>query len=68
MSRAGYTGHHINNVVQFPNFKGDPRNIVFLQNLNHPSGFDEHLTSNQGHRGDYGNSTKGRLIDRTKCG
>ena len=66
MSNMSYTGHHINNVADFPDWKGDGRNIVFLQNANHPSGFDEHLHSNQGHRGDYGNDTKGRLIDRNK--
>ena len=64
MSNMGYTGHHINNVADFPDWKGDGRNIVFLQNANHPSGFDEHLHSTKGHRGNYGNDTKGRLIDR----
>jgi RHS repeat-associated protein len=64
MSNAGYTGHHINNVSDFPELKGDPRNIIFLQNANHPSGVDEHLYSNHGHRGNYDNKTKGRLIDR----
>lgn len=67
MSNAGYTGHHINNVSDFPQLKGDPRNIVFLQNANHPSGIDEHLYSNAGHRGNYDTKTKGRLIDRLKC-
>ncbi|MGB1216862.1 MAG: RHS repeat-associated core domain-containing protein, partial [Saprospiraceae bacterium] len=66
MSNAGYTGHHINNVADFPDWKGDPRNIVFLQNEKHLSGYDEHLHGNQGHRGDYNNETKGRLIDRNK--
>ncbi len=47
-------------------WKGDPRNIVFLQNANHPSGIDEHLKSPQGHRGNYGNSGRGRLIDRLR--
>lgn len=49
MSEAGYTGHHINSVEGNgqlgPAWKGDPRNIVFLQNANHPSGIDEHLNS-----------------------
>jgi RHS repeat-associated protein len=65
MSNAGYTGHHINNVAEFPELKGDPRNIIFLQNANHLSGIDEHLHSNWGHRGHYENATKGRLIDRS---
>ena len=66
MSQAGYTGHHINNVSDFPELKGDERNIVFLRNTNHPSSYDEHLYSNRGHRGNYDNKTKGRLIDRAK--
>ena len=68
MSNAGYTGHHINSVKGNgklgKQWRGDPRNIVFLQNDNHPSGIDEHLYSNQGHRGNYQNNGKGRLIDR----
>ena len=39
MSRAGYTGHHINSVELGSlgqKWKGDPRNIVFLPNSNHP--------------------------------
>jgi hypothetical protein len=67
MSNAGYTGHHINNVSDFPELQGDPRNIIFLQNANHPSGIDEHLLSNEGHRGNHDNQTTGRLIDRTRC-
>ncbi|WP_338815833.1 hypothetical protein V9L05_24000 (plasmid) [Bernardetia sp. Wsw4-3y2] len=66
MSNAGYTGHHINNVADFPTWQGDPKNIIFLQNANHPSGIDEHLLSNQGHRGAYTNQTNGRLIDRNR--
>jgi RHS repeat-associated protein len=70
MSEAGYTGHHINSVEGNgqlgPAWKGDPRNIVFLQNANHPSGIDEHLNSPQGHRGSYTNAGRGRLIDRVK--
>ncbi|WP_274715685.1 RHS repeat domain-containing protein, partial [Xenorhabdus bovienii] len=68
MSQRGYTGHHINSVKGNGTlggaWKGDPRNIVFLQNGKHPSGVDEHLFSNQGHRGVYENPGKGRLIDR----
>lgn len=46
MSGAGYTGHHINSVELSSlgqKWKGDPRNIVFLPNSNHPGGVDEHL-------------------------
>ena len=68
MSERGYTGHHINSVkgngALGAAWQGDPRNIVFLQNGNHPSGVDEHLRSNQGHRGNYDNNGRGRLIDR----
>lgn len=68
MSEQGYTGHHINSVkgngALGTAWQGDARNIVFLQNANHPSGFDEHLYSNQGHRGNYDTPGKGRLIDR----
>ncbi|WP_237141784.1 RHS repeat-associated core domain-containing protein [Pseudomonas fluorescens] len=70
MSKAGYTGHHINSVegngALGKAWKGDPRNIVFLQNSKHPSGVDEHLNSPQGHRKNYANSGKGRLIDRLR--
>ncbi|WP_232965731.1 RHS repeat-associated core domain-containing protein [Pseudomonas palleroniana] len=70
MSKAGYTGHHINSVegngALGKAWKGDPRNIVFLQNAKHPSGVDEHLNSPQGHRKNYANSGKGRLIDRAR--
>lgn len=44
MSGAGYTGHHINSVELGSlgqKWKGDPRNIVFLPNSNHPGGVDE---------------------------
>jgi len=58
---SGYTGHHINNVEQFPNWAGDPRNIRFLSTQ--PAGGD-HLRSLQGHRGNWANPTRGRLIDR----
>jgi hypothetical protein len=57
----GYTGHHINNVEALPSWQGDPRNIHFLTNA--PYGGD-HLRSKQGHRGDFQNRTRGRLIDR----
>ncbi|MNP52319.1 hypothetical protein D3C76_1467060 [compost metagenome] len=70
MSDAGYTGHHINSVEGNGKlgaaWKGDPRNIIFLQNANHPSGIDEHLNADQGHRGNYKNPGKGRLIDRVR--
>lgn len=70
MSQAGYTGHHINSVegngALGPAWKGDPRNIVWLQNHNHPSGVNEHVHALQGHRGNTQNSTKGRLIDRER--
>jgi hypothetical protein len=58
---SGFTGHHINNVAQFPEWAGDPRNIVFLSNQ--PNGGD-HVHSLQGHRGTTQNPTNGRLIDR----
>lgn len=66
MSQMGYIGYHINNVSEFPELQGDPRNIMFLQNANHPSGVNEHLYSKQGHRGNYNNETRGRLIDRKR--
>lgn len=43
--------------------QGDPRNIAFLQNGRNGT-INEHLYSNQGHRGSWGNSSTGRLIDR----
>lgn len=58
---VGFTGHHINNSASAPEWQGDPRNIVFPSNG--PNGGD-HLNSNQGHRGNWSNSTSGRLIDR----
>ena len=71
MVNEGYTGHHINSVngngELGAKWAGDPRNIIFLENANHPNGsttLNEHLSSNQGHRGDYNNSGNGRLIDR----
>lgn len=39
MSNLGYTGHHINSVKNNgalgESWKGDPRNIVFLENPKH---------------------------------
>lgn len=67
MTKAGYTGHHINSVENSAlgaRWEGDPRNIVFLQNHEHPSGINEHVHSNQGHGGTTRNKTTGRLIDR----
>ena len=67
MSGTGYTGHHINSVelgCLGQKWKGDPRNIVFLPNSNHRGGVDEHLHSNQGHRGLWTNLGRDRLIDR----
>ena len=67
MTEAGYTGHHINSVENGAlgaRWEGDPRNIVFLQNHEHPSGINEHVHSNQGHGGTTRNKTTGRLIDR----
>ncbi len=70
MSRAGYTGHHINSVegngTLGSKWQGDPRNIVFLKNHNHPDKFNEHVHGDQGHRGNTKNSTRGRLIDRER--
>ena len=52
MSKAGYTGHHINSVEGNGSLgakqNGDPRNIVFLQNDRHPSGFNEHVREPRG--------------------
>lgn len=74
MSKLGYTGHHINSVEGNGAFgtkwQGDPRNIVFLENHNHPNStrapnaYSEHVHSMQGHRGSTTNTTRGRLIDR----
>lgn len=62
---AGYTGQHINNVDDYPNWAGDPRNIVFLAHgrIGNPH---EHLQALQGHRGHWARSTSGRLIDRQR--
>lgn len=59
----GYTGHHINNAATAPAWEGDPRNIRFLSNgrVGLPN---DHLYADQGHRGNWQNSTRGRLIDR----
>jgi len=61
----GFTGHHINNAATQPAWEGDPRNIRFLANgrVGLPN---DHLYSDQGHRGSWQNSTKGRLIDRVE--
>ncbi|NML65114.1 DUF4280 domain-containing protein [Hymenobacter sp. RP-2-7] len=68
MSRAGYTGHHINSVegngTLGPAWQGDPRNIVFLENHNHPGGFNNHVRGVEGHGGHTQNATSGNLIDR----
>ena len=68
MSEVGYTGHHINSVKGNGELGGkwqrDARNIVFLQNANHVTGYDEHLNINHGHRGNYENPGQGRLIYR----
>ncbi|MES2056904.1 MAG: RHS repeat-associated core domain-containing protein, partial [Pseudomonadota bacterium] len=60
---GGYTGHHINNAATAPAWEGDPRNIRFLPNGRRGLPND-HLYSKQGHRGNWKNSTSGRLIDR----
>lgn len=57
----GYTGHHINSVEAFPEWRGDPRNIRFLTN---GMGTNEHLYSPLGHGGAWQNPTSGNLIDR----
>lgn len=74
MSEHGYTGHHINSVKNNGalglKWKGDPRNIVFLENDKHPNStnmpnaYNEHFHSDQGHRGTTTNTSRGRLIDR----
>ena len=62
--------HHINSVegngTLGSKWQGDPRNIVFLKNHNHPDKFNEHVHGDQGHRGNTKNSTRGRLIDRER--
>jgi hypothetical protein len=57
----GYTGHHMNSVEAFPEWRGDPRNIRFLTN---GKGTNEHLYSPLGHAGVWQNPTAGDLIDR----
>lgn len=74
MSNQGYTGHHINSVegngAMGTKWQGDPRNIVFLENSDHPNStkmpnaYNEHFHSPQGHRGATINPSRGRLIDR----
>jgi RHS repeat-associated protein len=78
MSGKGYTGHHINSVENNgtlgTKWKGDPRNIVFLENPDHPNSTNmpnarnEHHHSPQGHRGTTNNTSRGRLIDREATG
>ena len=51
----GIVGHHINSVVGFPEWAGDPRNIMFVR------GQEENLVE---HGGNFQNSTIGPLIDR----
>jgi hypothetical protein len=51
----GIVGHHINDVAQFPEWAGDPRNIMFVR------GQEEDLAE---HGGNFQNSTVGPLIDR----
>ncbi len=74
MSNLGYTGHHINSVKNNgalgESWKGDPRNIVFLEKPKHPNSspmpnaYNEHFHSKQGHRRSTTNVSRGRLIDR----
>jgi hypothetical protein len=68
MSKSGYTGHHINSVKTNGqlglDWQGDPRNIVFLENHNHPGGFNNHVRGVEGHNGSTQNVTRGDLIDR----
>jgi hypothetical protein len=51
----GIVGHHINNVAQFPEWAGDPRNIRFVR------GQAGNLAE---HGGNFQNSTIGPLIER----
>jgi RHS repeat-associated protein len=51
----GTVGHHINNVADFPDWAGDPRNIKFVRGQ--PANLAEH-------GGNFQNSTTGPLIDR----
>ena len=69
MSKAGYTGHHINSVEGNSSLgakqNGDPRNIVFLQNDRHPGGFNEHVREPRGIKElQEIQPMDGRLIDR----
>ena len=52
MSKADYTGHHINSVEGNGSlgakWNEDPRNIVFLQNDRHSGGFNEHVREPRG--------------------
>jgi hypothetical protein len=51
----GIVGHHINNVADYPEWAGDPRNIEFVRGQ----------TGNlDAHGGNFQNSTTGPLIDR----
>jgi GHH signature containing HNH/Endo VII superfamily nuclease toxin len=51
----GTVGHHINNVAEFPEWAGDPRNIKFVR------GQAGNLAE---HGGNFQNPTTGPLIDR----
>jgi RHS repeat-associated protein len=51
----GVVGHHINSVNLFPEWQGDPRNIIFLRDQK------ENFTE---HRDNYRNPTMGPFIDR----
>jgi len=51
----GTVGHHINNVAEFPDWSGDPRNIRFVR------GQAGNLVE---HNGSFQNHTTGQLIDR----
>lgn len=67
MSRADYTGHHINSVELGSlgqNGKATHEILYYLPNSNHPGGVDENLHSNQGRRGRWTNLGRGKLIGR----
>lgn len=51
---SGYEGHHINSAKKNPGMAGDPNNIKFVNR-------EEHMAE---HGGNFGNPTKGGLIDR----
>lgn len=51
----GTVGHHINNVAQYPEWAGDPRNVGFVR------GQSGNLAE---HGGNFQNPTSGPLIDR----